>query len=344
MPTPEQNRNHFLRLDRYSRAIDAIYQQALREASGLITLANYNPDKPFSFDQFPLAKKRMDQILSSLTGKLQSTILSQEEIEWNFSNAENDDLVKKVFKGVPEEKLSRFNDRNLKALKAFQNRKDNGIGLSDRIWSYAGQMRQEMEMSIDLGLADGRSAQQLSQDVRRYLNDPDKLFRRVRDKRGNLQLSKNAKAYHPGRGKYRSSYKNAMRTARTEVNMSYRMADHERRQQMPFITGFEVKLSNNHPVFDICDDLKGKYPKDFVFRGWHPQCRCNCISILASREELSKMTDQVLAGEDINVPSSNQVNSVPDGFNTWVKDNRERAKKWKSQPYFVKDNPVFVRI
>jgi len=343
MPTPAQNSDHFNRLDKYSRQVDAIYKQALDEAARLISLAKYNPDKPFSFNDFPLAKKRIDDILSSLGSKLKATILKQMETEWVFSNKENDALVKFLFPALPDQKLNPFMDRNLQALKSFQNRKDSGLGLSDRIWNYTSQMKQEIEMAIDTALSDGRSAQQLSRDIRGYLNDPDKLFRRVRDKRGNLQLSKNAKAYHPGRGKYRSSYKNAMRVARTEVNMAYRMADHNRMQQLPFIGGFEVRLSNNHPVFDICDHLKGKYNKEFVFRGWHPQCRCHVISVLASKAELSDMTDQILAGEPITVKPSNQVKSVPDGFNTWVKDNKERASLWQSKPYFMRDNPSFFK-
>ena len=75
----------------------------------------------------------------------------------------------------------------------------------------------------------------MSRDVRRYLRNPDKLFRRVRDKHGNLRLSKAAKAYHPGRGVYRSSYRNALRLTATENNMAYRTADHLRWQQQPFV-------------------------------------------------------------------------------------------------------------
>ena len=66
----------------------------------------------------------------------------------------------------------------------------------------------------------------MSRDVCGYLRNPDKLFRRVRDKHGNLRLSKAAKAYHPGRGVYRSSYRNALRLTATENNMAYRTADH----------------------------------------------------------------------------------------------------------------------
>ena len=113
---------------------------------------------------------------------------------------------------------------------------------------------------------------------------------RVRDKHGNLRLSKAAKAYHPGRGVYRSSYRNALRLTATENNMAYRTADHLRWQQQPFVVGIEIKLSNNHTCkgvigrfVDICDDRAGVYPKDFKFVGWHPHCRCYCVPKQARR-------------------------------------------------------------
>jgi hypothetical protein len=32
------------------------------------------------------------------------------------------------------------------------------------------------------------------------------------------------------------------------------------------------------------------------------------------------------------------IKDVPDDFNNWVVENTERAKGWKSQPYFIRDN------
>ena len=55
-----------------------------------------------------------------------------------------------------------------------------------------------------------------------------------------------AQAYHPGQGVYRSSYQNAMRMARTEINSAYREADSIRWQQLDFIVGYEVKTSKSH--------------------------------------------------------------------------------------------------
>ena len=112
----------------------------------------------------------------------------------------------------------------------------------------------------------------------------------MRDEKGILRLSKAAKMYHPGRGVYRSSYKNALRLTQTEINMAYHSADHERWSQTDWIIGVRVSLSNNHtlngiPFHDICDDVKGVYPKDFKFVGWHPKCRCHATPELAKREE-----------------------------------------------------------
>ena len=107
----------------------------------------------------------------------------------------------------------------------------------------------------------------MARDLKQYLKHPDKLFRRVRDEHGILHFSKNAAAFHPGQGVYRSSYQNARRLAVTETNMAYRTADHERWQNQDFVVGIEIHLSGNHTCKgrdgkphrfeDICDQLQG---------------------------------------------------------------------------------------
>lgn len=179
---------------------------------------------------------------------------------------------------------------------------------------------------------------------------PDKLFRRVRDEHGNLQLSKAAQAYHPGQGVYCSSYMNARRLAVTENNMAYRTADYERYQRFDFVVGIEVHLSNNHnckgvpdgDFYDICDELQGRYPKDFKFVGWHPHCRCYVTSILKTPEEMEADEERMDRGEQPTTESENEVKDVPRGFTEWVKDNQERAKGWENMPYFIKQNPNYV--
>lgn len=205
-------------------------------------------------------------------------------------------------------------------------------------------------MALDLGIRSGKSAAEMSRDERQYLRYPDKLFRRVRDEHGNLRLSKAAKAFHPGQGVYRSSYKNALRLTATETNIAYRTADFLRVQDLDFVVGIEVRLSNNHtlngrPFFDICDELAGKYPKDFKFTGWHPFCRCHSIKILKTEEEFFADEQRLLAGEELGGESLNRVGDVPPQFKEWVRDNRERITKARAkgtEAYFLRDNKLYV--
>ncbi|MDR0559496.1 MAG: hypothetical protein LBG92_04960, partial [Prevotellaceae bacterium] len=167
---------------------------------------------------------------------------------------------------------------------------------------------------------------------KQYLREPDKLFRRVRDQHGQLRLSQAAKAYHPGQGVCRSVYKNARRMAATETNIAYRTADFLRWQQLDFVVGIEVRLSGNHPVSDICDNLKGKYPKDFKFTGWHPLCRCYAIPVLKTSEDSSTEPDD-----------ANTVTEPPEGFQNWLAQNRDRIERAKSLPYFLRDNSQYIK-
>ena len=236
-------------------------------------------------------------------------------------------------------------DRNLDALQAFQGRKVEGLNLSERVWKYVGQYREQMETALDAGLSEGRSAQQLARDVKQNLKDPNRLFRRVRDKRGNLVLSKAARAFHPGRGVYRSSVKNAQRLTRSEINMAYRESDWQRWQSLDFVVGYEIVRSNHEPLCecDICARLVGRYPKTFKFIGWHPQCMCYAIPILMDEEtfddnELGDLKAALRGTTYKHKQAANTVTDVPDSFKVWVKDHIEAQKGWSSTPYFIRDN------
>lgn len=334
---------HLLRANQYSGRLTRIYDSYVAEFTKLAETLDIDPKKVFSFADYPEALERCNKTLEKVVRDVEIFFDRATREEWAESNLKNDELVDYLFEktGIPKERLQAFYNRNTDALRAFQTRKENGFTISDRIWKVTDQYKGEIELGIDLALGEGKSAAQLSRDVRQYLKEPNNLFRRVRDKHGNLVLSQRAKAFHPGQGVYRSSYKNAMRLARTEVNMAYREADAARWDELPFVVGYEVHLSGRHPEPDICDDLKGKYPKDFKFRGWHPHCFCYCTTILSTDEEFDEMQRRILNGDDIsNMPSAKEVTDVPEGMKDWISDNADRAKGWSSVPNFIKDNFV----
>ena len=334
---------HLLRANQYSGRLTRIYDSYVAEFTKLAETLDIDPTKLFSFADYPEALERCNKTLEKVVRDVEIFFDRATREEWAESNLKNDELVDYLFEktGIPKERLKTFYNRNAEALRGFQTRVENGFTISDRIWKITDQYKGEIELGIDLALGEGKSAAQLSRDVRQYLKEPNNLFRRVRDKHGNLVLSQRAKAFHPGQGVYRSSYKNAMRLARTEVNMAYREADAARWDELPFVVGYEVHLSGRHPAPDICDDLKGKYPKDFKFRGWHPHCFCYCTTILSTDEEFDEMQRRILNGEDVsNMHSENEVTDVPEGMKDWISDNADRAKGWSSVPNFIKDNFV----
>lgn len=340
---------HYKTTAAYTRAVNELFDKATSDIAEAANKEDYNPDKPFSFDDYPRAKARLQTTLKGLAKKMQAVVETGSRRQWLFACKKNEEFISSIFDTtkLTKGRLKKMQDRNLDALQAFQQRKVGGMDLSERVWKYTEQYKEQIEIGLDVGLGEGRSAQQLSRDLRQNLQDPDRLFRRVRDKRGNLQLSKAAKAFHPGRGVYRSSYKNAMRLTRSEINMAYRESDHLRWQQLDFIVGFEVHRSNREPQFKckLCDRLVGCYPKWFKYKGFHPQCMCYATPILMDEEdfdnqELSDLKSALKGTEYKKYSAKNAVTDLPEEFKKWVEENAPRQRYWKSTPYFIKDNFV----
>lgn len=334
---------HKQNLAKRAKKVSSLYDAAVKRLTQAAAPSLFDADKEqeFHFEDFPALKREMDALMQDLYSSLQTNIEDGDEESWTLSNTKNDAMVESVIgkAKLPKQTVQAWKHPHLEALNAFIDRKEAGMGLSKRVWNLTQQFKDEMELALELGMGEGKSAAELSRDIRKYLKEPSKLFRRVRDKSGALRLSKAAAAYHPGRGVYRSSYKNALRMTATENNMAYRTADHTRWQALPFVLGIEVRISNNHPIPDICDELAGRYPVEFKFTGWHPWCRCYAVSILAKQEEMDAYIKALIAGEDVSDwQFTGKVEQMPTEFTKWMKDNENRIAKAKSMPYFIKDN------
>lgn len=338
---------HYRQTEQYTQAVNALFDRATTEIARAAAKGTYNPDKPFSFDDYPGVKSVMQGVTKQLADRMITVIETGSKKQWLFACEKNDGFIASIMdtSKLSKARLKKMQDRNLEALQTFQRRKVEGMNLSQRVWKYVGQYKAQLESALDVGLGEGRNAAQLSRDVRENLKEPNRLFRRVRDKRGNLVLSKAAKAFHPGQGVYRSSYKNAMRLTRSEINMAYRESDFLRWQSLDFVVGYEIRRSNHEPLFkcDICEKLVGRYPKTFKFKGWHPQCMCYAVPILMDEEtfdenELGDLKAALHGTQYKKLEAKNLVTDVPDGFKQWVKDHEEAQKKWASTPYFIKDN------
>ena len=344
------DQKHLRNLSKRLRKVQALIDEAARKGAAIGARTGYKDiEKDFRFDDFPQARREIDALLRELSTALTMNVEEADSEAWGMANAKNDAMVDAMLASTGVDMARKttqpWYNKNARALGAFQKRVKDGMNLSTDVWNL-GQFKGELELALEMGLGRGKSAAELSRDVRSYLKYPDKLFRRVRDEKGVLRLSKAAREFHPGRGVYRSSYKNALRVTATETNMAYRTADSKRWQQIPFVLGIKIQVSKtNHPVTDICDELAGDYPKDFVFTGWHPFCKCFATSILPAPEKFLEYQQAILDGKDVSDWQwDGEVKDVPGEFNKWVKDNEERIAKAKSLPYFLKDNEKYIDL
>lgn len=380
----------FSRTEHYADNVRRLYATATDELLKLSAMkASNGASAAFSFSDSKRLSEQANAILRALYSGVYNEIKGGVIAEWGNANKSCDALITSIFgrKVKEDNHYARFFARNKESVDAFFKRKSEygGLNLSQRVWKYVGDFKTEMEMALSVAMGEGKSAATISREVRKYLQRPDMMFRRFRVKTGEQDIfdadgnivgkepvygrvwkrkvvdavtgnvswqTVNLKDYSFGRGVYRSSYKNAMRLARTETNMAYRTADQERWRQLDFVIGYRVVLSDNHPEPDICNDLsakrsekgsRGVYPKDFVFKGWHPQCRCYVVPILADEKEFDKMQEAILNDEPI--PESKSVIREPNKyFQDWWKSNKKRVSEAQSLPYWVKDNPKYTRI
>ena len=367
------------RTEGYASNVRAIYEQYFTEIINLVKGTELEDGVPFSFSEYGYGEE-VNSILRKMYSRVYQVIRGGVEKEWLTANENNDELVKAVFgeSSIEDNHFARFFKRNKEAMDAFFARKnsDHGLNLSQKVWNYTGQFKEELENTLDLAIGEGTGANRIATRVKQYLNEPDKWYRRFRYKKGEdadgnpvyglkwkrrvwdkesegyKWVDDEPKDYRPGRGVYRSSARNAQRLARTETNMAYRTADFERWQQLDFVVGIEIKLSNNHTtkdskgnivrLYDVCDDLAGIYPKTFKWRGWHPHCRCYQVPVLAKDDEMDEMLDAILDGKNpASVPCEGKVRQLPSQFTEWLERNEERmndARERGTLPYFIRDN------
>lgn len=304
----------------------AIYDSICLNVANAVERIGYDGSTEFMFDAYPELRGTVDGLMADYASQMNNLIYSGTSNEWKASNLMQDLLATKVLKSYDFEKegnkYNRYFQSNSAALKAFQNRADNGMNLSAKLWNQSEELKKELECTISTAIDKGQSAVTLSKQLSRYLSDFQSMKADYTEKFGHAVNCRDCQ--------YAS-----MRLARTEINMAYREAEQLRWKQFDFILGYEVKLSKRHPAPDICDDLKGKYPKDFKFVGWHPNCMCYVVPIV--------MSDEEYYGDD-GVRKTSIIDRTPKSFNDWVRANRMRIGQATNLPYFLKDNRKYWHL
>ena len=215
--------------------------------------------------------------------------------------------------------------------------------VSQSVWNVTKGFYKNLDDVLKSGLLQGTSAHDVKLQLTRMLNNPDTLdlnelrragFEKAGGEAKYRILEKQIINRKVGRGTYKSAKKNAFRLARTEINRAFRQRDTDIRQNLPFVTGIEVKLSNAHPREDICDDMIGIYPKDYNFLGWHPACLCYTVSVLATKEQTAKL----IAEKQVKV---NYTKNIPKKATNYIKGKKDAINNLKTKPFFLNENPQY---
>jgi hypothetical protein len=315
----------------------------------------------FFFSRNDTANRAANKQLHNMAKQMDYLLLSGVERSWKQGEENFWDKLKLTFSKTAREQkafdqireTATQSARDKTAQSFYHEKRGNGLNISNRVWNLAGNAKKEIEIILQNGIKEGKGADAITKSLKGYLNEPDKLFRRVRNgQTGELELSKAAQKYKPGRGVYRSAYKNIMRLARTEMKAANCEAVWASAQNNPLVTGWNIVLSNNHttlidgisvPFKDICDKLQGTYPKSFKFKGWHPQCRCEMLPVTITQDERKDLYKSIFDNKRDEWKPESGVKQPPEAFTEWINENRERAKGWSSMPQFVHENAKFVK-
>lgn len=295
------DRKHILRLLEQQSEVKRIFDQFARDAGR--ELARFapkaDPGRVLPADVWihnRVAEQRIEKLLLQLHDDLLANFDAHTRAAWEAANKKADAMIADFISGLPISETARRGmfARNAHAFRSFMQRKEAGMNLSERIWKATESAKENLAYFVASGVAEGRPAALISQDIRALLLEPDRRFHRIRNARGQLVLSRPMRNYHPGAGVYRSSYMNALRVGATETNIAYHEADHERWQRLDFVLGVKVERSGTSAKpCPVCDAMQGTYPKGFKFLPWHPFCICHATPVMLSGEEF---TDYLVTG------------------------------------------------
>lgn len=346
----DERRIFINRLDRLLKKMKGLfadtYIRAIEELRGAISSG-----VKFEWKDYVTQTAQIEKMLDILAGKTELIIADGLNHSYqsginaavNRINQRYEEINAKYKKRRELTKIQKQATQTIRADVAKSNEGKN-LKLSSRVWSLQDQAKDEIQILVNNAIAEGKGAKDMRNYVLKYLNNPKLFTMYVRNKEtGELELSETARKLHPGRGVYRDPLKNAERLLRTEMLAAYRRAEIEAYQRNLLVIGYEIKTSGNHttmkmgkpvPLKDICDKLQGRYPKTFMWTGWHPNCRCILLPITVPDGQLK---DFFKAQDEGRAEEWNKQHGVqfPPQMKTWFEDNGKRIYAVNADPHKV---------
>ncbi len=307
----------------------------------------------FEWNEYGSAEKRVTEILKILQNQINILIANGVSTWYQEGLTTAIDNTIKSLKGGRRIKRER-EIKKIKKVATQQHRTTAAIGhatyrdgainnLSNRVWDFKEENKKIIEKIVQDAIRDGKGVNETKNSVKEYLNTD-----------GNGKMKK------AGAGVYKNPLKNCERLMRTEVNAAYRSAEIDSYNAMDVVLGYEIHLSGNHyttrknkppiPIHDICDECAGKYPKNFIWFGWHPNCRCYITPITMTPEQFAAYMDAEDEGREKKYLESISIKDFPDGFKKYFSDNAANiinavAKNPKRQlPSWFENNKKILSV
>ncbi|CUU46973.1 hypothetical protein [Clostridium beijerinckii] len=235
----------------------------------------------------PISKKKLQQIYSALK-KAEDNLNGQLTINFEKYTRENIEAATGYSKAITidvigKSGLNKITASNInkvyfrvneRAVEAIWSRTQNGLYLSDRIWSKAQKYRKNMADVIQAAVAEGQDCTKTARALEQYV---------LKGKKTLASEYPNMMARIGNRVPSDVSYE-ALRLARTEMTSAFGEATLSAAKVSPSCRGVKYILSASHPKPDICDDITGTdkhglgigvYPVDEApIYPFHPNCLC----------------------------------------------------------------------
>lgn len=290
-----------------------IYDNFINDISRLVDAEDFEGEEYLPFDKIPKLNSKIEARKSTLIKKWKEIILSgmlMENLRAQRKNQTINSLTQSssnnnnsssrapkfsaynIAKPISASSSSFFSKGNSPRVN-ISNAKVSSISISDRVWKEGDNVKRAIEAALNLGIKNAKSKGDIAREIRKYLKDPNYLYKQLATKYHGKLPREIKLIQHPGRGVYKDPLKNVYRLITTELNNAYRLRDYEMAQNNGYIVGWDIRRSKGRSKShscSLCHELEGKYPKDFLFTGWHPSCLCYALPIISPDGKTNKIT------------------------------------------------------
>lgn len=275
------NSKHLKNVKKTEKKLRRNYQKASNTAGAVISSSNMD------IAQLKYLEERLNLgifKISTSTTKITSSGIDRAIRDGIFSSKEQINVFKSMLPSeliatdmIPYAFRQAYMEAALEMLKTAD-----GLELSYKVWNMHNIKLRQMRMYLANSMMEGKSASEVYAKVKSFLKLP-KTDMRTKAWREFFRQNP------PGKGVYKSAWKNTLRLLRTETNRAFKLAQKKYASGKNWLKGIKYELSATHPEFDICDEYasadsygmgSGIYPPEAIPSNSHPHCLCYYIYVL----------------------------------------------------------------